>query len=86
MRAAIHFSHVCMDWTSATVSWDIRAKVRRTHRAGGFQAELGQRLWGKLEVCRQSRLRSAAEGRLAVGGGSLWGREDNVRFTKDIFS
>lgn len=48
----------------------------KSHRAGGLEAELGERLRGKLEVCWQSRLLIAGtEGRLAVGGGSLW-RDD----------
>lgn len=43
-----------------------------THRAGGLEAELGQRLWGELEVCWQAGLLvGGVEGRLAVCCGGL---------------
>lgn len=52
----------------------------RTHRAGGFEGELGERLRGELEVCWQlCFLNAGTEGRLAVGGGSLWRQSGQQR-------
>lgn len=63
----------------------LRLRPSETHRAGWFKAELRQRLWGKLEVCRQSRFPVAgAEGRLAVGCGRL--RRTRHRWVTSPFS
>lgn len=43
-------------------------EAAETHRAGGLEAELGQRLWGELEVCWQGGFPvGGSEGRPAVG-------------------
>lgn len=56
---------------------------RISHRAGRFEAELGENLWGKLEIGRQGRLLVAgAEGGLTVSGGCLETRREKMRLKR----